>query len=602
MANSVIPNDIGTPDYRILVYLWDREYVDPVTGNKGESRFIVDISALATSDIHISKERNQPDALEVTIEYTQFKEKLKKEGTMVKDVLMPWLTEIKIQRNFKTIFAGYLHSMSLSLGAVGREELNLRCFDWGNKLDKRLCSRGFRNMTYPEIAQALIYEAQHELNWIENYAFEYSDNETYFSEWVYNNNPDPDNKPTRADDFWWGTSTKVGVKLNANDKILSPLQIPSRAIQQADLSYILDSNNYNGEELTFFCDYYAAEATTLTLTFCTGEWGDLTTLATVNVPLPASPDGWTTLDPVYFTLPGAYITYIQISPNKQIGLSELQLYRTPQDGDAYDLDILQGIIDPTYVDDEGISHEYQFDDTRVRHYHQQNIKDAIFNLTKLEADQFEFEFTEDKKFNCYKYQGNPVTDPAMIATYPGIIQSLSVERDIASITNTNYSHADETLKLQVVTEDGGRDTKDYTRRWKYAVECIYSSSRFGVLADTSSYDGVGSRENIRDKCIADLEAYADIRNVPSISVDSNIYNPDNLHLGDAIGVKVLEDQLFAYINDVYRVYSLDINITKDTVESMSFTLVTPTLATLQIISFPRMLKVMASTLKRLEER
>ena len=224
MANSIIPNDIGTPDYRILVYLWDRDYVDPTTGNKGESRFIVDISALATSDIHITKERNQPDSLEVTIEYTQFKEKLKKEGTMAKDVLMPWLTEIKIQRNFKTIFAGYLHSMSLSLGAVGREELNLKCFDWGNKLDKRLCSRGFRNMTYPEIAQALIMEAQHELNWIENYAFEYSDNETYFSEWVYNNNPDPDHKPARADDFWWGTSTKVGVKLNANDKILSPLR------------------------------------------------------------------------------------------------------------------------------------------------------------------------------------------------------------------------------------------------------------------------------------------------------------------------------------------------------------------------------------------
>lgn len=602
MANSIIPNDIGTPDYRILMYLWDRDYLDPETGEKGESRFIVDISALATSDIHITKERNQPDTLEVTIEYTQFKEKLKKEGTMAKNVLMPWLTEIKIQRNFKTIFSGYLHSMSLSLGAVGREELNLKCFDWGNRLDKRLCSRGFRDMSYPEIAEALIYEAQHEMNWIENYAFEYSDNETYFSEWVYNDNPNPENKPARADDFWWGVSTKIGVKLNANDRILSPLQIPTRAIQQDDLSYLVDTNNYHGEQIQFFCDYYANEASTLTLTFFTGEWGSLTTIGSTTVNLAASPTDWSTSDIKYFTLPTSYITYIQISTNKQIGIGELQLYRTPEDGDVYDLDIKQGIIDPSYIDEHGEPHQYVFDNTRVRHYHQQNIKDAIFNLTKLEADQFEFEFTEDKKFNCYKYQGNPVTDPAMIATYPGIIQSLSVDRDISSITNTNYSHADETLKLQVVTEEGGTDTKDYTRRWKYAVECIRSSERFGILADTSSYDGVNNRNNIRDKCISDLQAYADIQSVPSISVDSNIYNPDNLHLGDAVGVKVLEDEIFTYINDVYRVYSIDISISKDSVESMSFTLVTPTITTLQIISFPRYLKVMASTLKRLEDR
>ena len=607
MANSIIPNDIGTPDYRILVYLWDRDYEDPETGELGKSRFIVDISSLAISGIHITKERNLPDTLDVTIEYTQFKKKLKEEGSMAKDVLMPWLTEVKIQRNFKTIFSGFLYSMSLTLNPIGREELNLKCMDWGQRLDKRLVSVGFRNMSYPEIAQALIKEAQHETNWIENYAFEYSDNETYFSEWVYNNNPDPDNKPARADDYYWGVSSKVGVKLNANDKILTPTQITSQALRVDDpdtseTTYVIASDNYGGEQIQFSFDYYCAESTQITLKFFTGDWGDLTQIGSTSMTVTASADKWKSSQVHTFTLPSAYITYVEISTNKAIAVSEFQLYRTPQDGDEYDLDIRQGVVDPTYIDNHGEQHVYNFDKTRVRHYHLQNVKDALYNLTKLEADQFEFEFTEDKVFNCYKYQGCPVSDPAMIATYPGIIQDLSVDRDIDSIINTNYAHADETQKLQVVSTDGGTETKDYTCRWKYAIKDIYSTQRFGSLAETSTYDGVNNRENIRDKTISDLKSYADIKNVPSISVDSNIYNPDNLHLGDAVGIKVLEDEIFSYINDVYRVYSLEIDITKDTVESMSFTLVSPTMATLQMISFPKMLKKMDSTIKRLEDR
>ena len=601
-GNSIIPNDIGTPDYRILVYLWDRTYEDPETGELGKSRFIVDISSLAISDIHISKERNMPDTLDVTIEYTQFKKKLKAEGTMAKHVLMPWLTEIKVQRNFKTIFAGSLYSMSLSLGAVGREELNLKCMDWGNLLDRRICSVGYRYMSYPQIAQALIYEAQHELNWVENYAFEYSDNETYFSEWVYNDYPDPENKPARADDYFWGVSEKIGVKLNAGDNIRCPLQIVTMGFQDDDLSYTINETNYNGEEIYLGFDYYSDAETNVTFIFYTGDWEDMTEIGRTTVKVPATEAKWESAEPTFFTLPAAYLTYMKVVVDHTIGIGEFQIYRLPYDGDEYDLDIKQGIIDPTFIDDKGDMYEYEFDETRVRHYHQQNVKDALYNLTKLEADQFEFEFTEDKVFNCYKYRGCPVTDPAMIATYPGIIQSLSIDRDIGSIINTNYGHGDETCKLEYETETGGSETKDFTQRWKYALQDIKSTARFGVLADVHSYDGCNSREDVRDKVIADMQTYADIQNVPTITVDSNIYNPDNLHLGDAVGVKVLEDELFTYINDVYRVYSLDLSVTKDTVESMSFTLVTPTMTTLQMISFPKQLKIMASTLKRLEDR
>lgn len=599
--NSVEVNDIGTPEYRILVYLWDR------TGSSEEGKingreFIVDISALATSDITINKERNQPDSLEVTIEYAQFKRKLKQEGSFSQNVLQPWLTEIKIQRNFKTVFMGTLYSMVLSLNQVGSEQLTLRCMSWGQLLDKRLVSRGFRNMSYPQIAQALIYEAQHELNWIENYGFEASDDESYFSEWLYDDNPDPDHKPERARDYYWGTASKVGIILEPGHEIKCPAQITTRAIENDDLSYTLDTNNYHGEEVIFQFDHYNSKAETLTLTIWTGTFDNMKVLDTKTFIVPASPDKWSTYGPEELVFKEGNITFISFKTSGKVALGEFQMYRRPIPGDIYDLGLKQGIIDPTYTKSDGSAGMYIFEETRVRHYHQMNVKDALYNLTKLEADQFEFEFTEDKVFNCYKYIGTPVVEPTFIATYPGIIQSLTVERTIEDIMNVSYAHSDETKKLEIPSTDGGEDTKDYIRRWKYAAQEIRSTDRYGALVALNTYEGAHSYEDVKIKAIEGLKLYADIQNIPTITVDSNIYNPDNLHVGDAVGVKVLEDELFTFINDVYRVFSLTINVTKDSVEAMKFTLITPSMSTIQMISFPKQLKIMQSTIRRLQER
>lgn len=167
-------NDIDIADFRILCYMWNRE--------SGKSDLLIDISNLATSGIKIEKERNKPDTLEVTIEYTQFKEKLQYEGSHPEYILMPFLTEVKIQRNFETIFAGTLFHLSLSLAEVGRQEVTLKCCSWGEHYEKRFVSECFHG-TYPEIAQQLVMAGQHELNWFDNYAFEYVDE--YWDGWEW---------------------------------------------------------------------------------------------------------------------------------------------------------------------------------------------------------------------------------------------------------------------------------------------------------------------------------------------------------------------------------------------------------------------------------
>lgn len=186
-------DDINIPNYQVLVFVWERK-------EDNARYFVSDISDLLCSAIEINKERNSPDTCSFSIEYVQLKERLKREKSYAQNVFRPWLTEIKIRRNFKTVFSGYLGTMRLSLSEIQKQTLTLNCFGWGKMLEKRYVSFGIGNKSYPEIAEQIITEAQHELNWIENYAFEASDDEAYLSGWAYNGSleaPDPEIKSYR---------------------------------------------------------------------------------------------------------------------------------------------------------------------------------------------------------------------------------------------------------------------------------------------------------------------------------------------------------------------------------------------------------------------
>lgn len=578
-------DDINIPDYQVLLFLWDRQ------GNETEKNtrnFVVDISNILVSSIQISKERNKPDNCAFEIEYEQFKQRLKNEGTYTQNVMKPWLTEIKITRNFQTVFSGYLSSMKLTLGEVGQQNLLLQAFDWSKMLEKRFVTVGYGDMSYPEIAQQLIMDAQHEINWIENYAFEASDEEAYFSGWAYNGNPDPDKdaRPKKSDDPKWNG----GIHLNAGSVIQTATQ---------------GANDYNGETLKFSCWYKGS--TTLTLTTQTGVWGSLTNISSKTITLP-NVSAWTYFE-TNFTMSSGNVTFLKIQTSGACDLTELALYRDFIEGGIYDLGIRQGVIDTT--DTHGGKWPYRKD--RIRHYHRQRVLDAIYNLSKLQTDeedgdQFEYFIDENKKLNCYKYYGNPIADPAAALVYPGQIKTLSVQRDIEEVSNLIVGTADEDVSYK----DAEGNERNYTRKWSAVAKDVSSitgsidplsgksGSNLGVLMDLKSYDGVDEQKDINAKVIGDLNSFGDIQEVPTLTIDSNVYNPSNIKLGDAVAIKVLDDELFTYINDVYRVYSYSLSVSPNSVEVMSIELITPSRFTIQLMTFVDKFKITADTVRRLQ--
>ena len=228
-ARQFIVDDIQIPDYRIE--LWTYDY-NPKDGIK-KMLFLADISNIAISSINIVKERNLPDSCNVTIEYTQFKRKLAQEGSESVDILRPFLTDIKVKRNFETVFSGTLHSMDLVLSAIGKESLTLQCYGYMERLNKRLISAGYYGMSYPEIAQQMIYDCQHEVNWFDNYAFE-STGEEYFDGWEWSAKTNEKPRPPRASPSF----NDGGVTLSANQWMEYTVPYVPTDVKSSDRFYL----------------------------------------------------------------------------------------------------------------------------------------------------------------------------------------------------------------------------------------------------------------------------------------------------------------------------------------------------------------------------
>lgn len=565
---------IDTPDYRIIITLWNRE--------TGSSDVLADISDIAVNGIEITKERNMPDSCEITIEYTQFKERMKYEGSEPQNILMPYLTEVRVMRDFVPVFAGTLFHMSISLGEINSELLTLKCCSWGEHYEKRYVSEAFYG-SYPSIGQQLVLAGQHEMNWFDNYAWEYSDD--YFQGWKWSHTTEKEKAPPRATSPHWDG----GIQLSAGQSIWT---------------YSMQSDNHMGPNrmligpLYFSFWYKTGSAGSLVLSLHGDTEGDIGAQVgnfTANL---NTATAWTKYEG---TIPAQTISqkirWLKLYTNTNMEISDLNLYTKPKQGDAYDLDITIGAF-------EAMGHQY--DNTRVRHYHTQKIKDALYNVAKLSnaegndglPDTFEYEFDANKKFNIYYKQGLPAADPDLSATYPGVIKSLSVERGIEDVFNVNYASSEE----EKTYKNSAGEEETITKKWASLYSSPSSMARFGAQCQFNDYESVHSYTDLEEVAGSDLQVFDEVQNIPEVQVDSNVWNLGNCHLGDGMMVKILQDSLFEFVNGTYRIYSIDCSVDQLNVETITLTLTPPDIAGLQMISFPKAYKYLQNDVKRLLTR
>lgn len=550
MSLNFYTNDLQIPDYRLELWSYERDE-DGVF----QDRFLVDISHIALSDISLTKERNKADSLSVDIEYTQFQEKLQKEMRVSTDVLKPFTTYVKLKRNFTTIFYGYIVSFKLNLSAVGSENLSIQALGLAERFDKRIVSNSYYNMSYPEMALAIIRDAQHELNWIENYAFESSTDE-YFSGWVSNDG----NKPQRMAGY-----KNSGVYLTAGRH--------------------MTTNTQGGH------DYIAGEEIFVSVVARTSETSSSNPHIAVEFLDESSSIGFIDIATVNnYTIRryektgsfnrNAKITRIRIhATNINLDISDIQVYRKPKKNDFYDL----GLEIPQ-LPAEFNSYERR----RVRHLHRANVKEELYKLANNHEQPFEWFIDENRTIQMKIRQGSSTLDK--IASYPGEISDIQIERNGNEVCNVMYGNA----SLQITKGD-----QTTTKLFNSSTVSKESMKNYGALIGHKSFENIRDQAEMDEATKDSLQTYDEVLVVPELSIESNLYNPGNVQLGDLFGLKVLTDSLFDFYNGEYRVYAYKLNVSKEHVERMKITLAPLTVTELNILDFPKTLKNMENNIKRI---
>lgn len=156
---------------------------------------------------------------------------------------------------------------------------------------------------------------------------------------------------------------------------------------------------------------------------------------------------------------------------------------------------------------------------RDRNYTDQNVKDAIMNLTDLIDGTFDFMFTADRKFQTFQQMG-AVRDSVKF-TYPYNVKSLTVPRTALNlhnyITALGSGFGEETLR----SEAG-----DTASRLNYG-------TRMKIL----SFNSIAVQETLDQQAVSEVLLRKDIIMLPKLTVSGEFCDLNTYWVGDRIPVE-----------------------------------------------------------------
>lgn len=185
--------------------------------------------------------------------------------------------------------------------------------------------------------------------------------------------------------------------------------------------------------------------------------------------------------------------------------------------------------------------------THDRTYIEDEIKDSLQRLTRVQVAPFDFEFTHDKVFNTYDRLGSD--RPDVIFEYPGNIKRLRSPRDATGLANSirvQGSGSGTTAAARAVRDDTTSQTNYKVREKK-----LLESSTIEVAT-------------LEDDGDAELAGWAFPFEVPIPVVDGNVvpYVTD-YGIGDYVKFVSKRYAILSHLNGMFRVEKRVITIDED---------------------------------------
>lgn len=185
---------------------------------------------------------------------------------------------------------------------------------------------------------------------------------------------------------------------------------------------------------------------------------------------------------------------------------------------------------------------------RERNYVDQNVKDAIINLTNLSDGTFDFKFLADRTFETYTSMGT--TRENFKFTYPYNVKSMTVPRTALNLYNyiiaLGSGFGEETLR----SEAG--DTA--------------SRLNYGTRQKIISYNSVSDQNTLDQHAVGDVLLSKDVLMLPKLKVSGEFCDLNTIWVGDRIPVST-QGYTSLPLDGMFRIEqincSLDLNDAED---------------------------------------
>lgn len=189
---------------------------------------------------------------------------------------------------------------------------------------------------------------------------------------------------------------------------------------------------------------------------------------------------------------------------------------------------------------------------RDRTYIDQNIKDALLNLTDLIDGNFDFEFTYDRKFNTYEMMGT--YRPNLKLTYPYNIKSISTPKTALNLFNYTIGlgsgFGEETVRSEVSDID--------------------SRLNYGTRMRVVTFNSVQDQTVLNQNTMAENAKTKDLLILPKLTVTGDFLDLNTVWVGDRIPVEV-QGHPSLPLNDIYRIEQIAVNIDQNDAEDIGLT-------------------------------
>lgn len=188
---------------------------------------------------------------------------------------------------------------------------------------------------------------------------------------------------------------------------------------------------------------------------------------------------------------------------------------------------------------------------RVRNYDLQNIKDGIINLTQLENDNFDFQFTAGKVFNTYARLGSD--RPEVEFVYPQNILNMRVKRDASTLAN----------KIIGLGSGIGEE------RIESIAIGVNSSIAYRIRERVELFNSVINQAVLDANTFGKLPLYEYIYEVPSLTIVPNEIDLSVVGIGDAVTVRVDGSTFIDNVDGLYRIIGMTITVDTKGEETVS---------------------------------